>query len=105
MSRADAVLLASRALAVLFIVWALAEVANVPGYVQSFLHYSGHQAISSTNPEYWDYWAASLPHWLEFCDYEDYRFFPHGKMAVQGRSGGCRTLVAIRARNPLHTRI
>ena|SRR5271165_3696501 len=56
MSREDAVLLASRALAVLFIVWALAEVANVPGYVQSFLHYSGHQAISSTNPEYWDYW-------------------------------------------------
>ena len=56
MSKEDAVVLASRALALLFIVWALAEVANLPGYVQSFLHYSGHQSASLTNLDYWEFW-------------------------------------------------
>jgi hypothetical protein len=39
MSRKDAVMLASRTLAVLLTVWALTDVSYLPGSLHSFLHY------------------------------------------------------------------
>ena len=39
MSRKDAIVLASRTLAVLLTVWALTDVAYLPGSLHSFLHY------------------------------------------------------------------
>jgi len=56
MSREDAVVLASRTLALLLIVWALAEIASLPAYVQLFLHYSGRQPDSASNSNYWEFW-------------------------------------------------
>ncbi len=51
MSRKDAVLLASRTVAVLVTVWALAEVSYLPGSLHSFLHYV-NQETSSPGVEY-----------------------------------------------------
>jgi hypothetical protein len=56
MSKEDAVVLASRTLALLLTVWALAEMANLPSYLQSFLHYADHQILSPADAEYWQYW-------------------------------------------------
>jgi len=55
MSRENAVVLAGRTLALLLVVWALAELANLPGYVQSYLYYSNHGS-SPSGLEYWQYW-------------------------------------------------
>ena len=47
MSKRDAVVLASRTLATLLIVWALTEVSHLPGALQSYLHYLNHEPASS----------------------------------------------------------
>ena|ERR1700690_2522663 len=52
MSRKDAVVLASRTLAVLLTVWALTEVSHLPGTVHSFLNYLNHEPSSSPGVEY-----------------------------------------------------
>src|ERR1700752_1459677 len=48
MSREDALCLASRVLAFLFMVWALWELSYLPDQVQSFLHYAEYQTTPST---------------------------------------------------------
>jgi hypothetical protein len=53
MSREDFMILASRTLAVLMMVWALTEVSYLPGTVHSFLHYSNVQLVSSSTTEYY----------------------------------------------------
>src|ERR1700690_2562683 len=53
MSRADAILLASRALAVLLTVWALSEVSYLPGSVYAFLHYSNVELATPTSTLYY----------------------------------------------------
>ena len=55
MSRKDALLLASRALAVLLTLWALAEVSYLPEFAHSFLHYLRYERTASTNMGYVDY--------------------------------------------------
>jgi hypothetical protein len=52
MSRKDAVVLASRALALLFAVWALGEASNLPDRLHSFLHYINQEPGSSTALQY-----------------------------------------------------
>jgi len=51
MSKKDAVVLASRTLATLLIVWALTEVSHLPVTLQSYLHYLNHE-LSSPSIEY-----------------------------------------------------
>jgi hypothetical protein len=53
MSRKDAAVLASRALALLFTVWALSEVSYLPVRVYEFLHHTNRESILSTASEYW----------------------------------------------------
>src|SRR5260370_6936178 len=52
MSREDALVLASRALALLFAVWALGEVSYLPERLHSFLHYVNQEPGSSTAIQY-----------------------------------------------------
>jgi hypothetical protein len=52
MSRKDGVLLASRTLALLLTIWALAEAANLPGSAYSFLRYNSDN-LGSTATLYW----------------------------------------------------
>src|SRR5216684_2639885 len=52
MSRKDGILLASRTLAVLVTVWALAEVSYLPGSLHSFLHYVNREMSSAPGVEY-----------------------------------------------------
>jgi hypothetical protein len=52
MSRKDGVVLASRTLAVLLIVWALTDVSYLPGSLHSFLHYIGQETSSSPGVQY-----------------------------------------------------
>jgi hypothetical protein len=52
MSRKDAAVLASRALALLFIVWALVDVSHLPEYLHSFLHYVDENPVPTTFIEY-----------------------------------------------------
>jgi hypothetical protein len=47
-ARKDAVTLASRTLATLLTVWALADVSYLPERAHSFLHYLNHEPASST---------------------------------------------------------
>ena len=47
MSREDAVLLASRSLAVLFMIWALTDVSFLPGRLYTFLYYVNRDAASA----------------------------------------------------------
>ena len=47
MSREDAVLLASRSLAVLFMLWALTDISYLPGRLYSFLYYLNNQSASA----------------------------------------------------------
>jgi hypothetical protein len=47
MSRKDAVVLASRTLATLLIVWTLTDVSYLPEYLHSFLHYFNEAAVST----------------------------------------------------------
>jgi hypothetical protein len=53
MSRKDAIVLASRTLALLMVVWTLSEVSGLPGSVYSFLHYVNQEPVSSTVTPYW----------------------------------------------------
>jgi hypothetical protein len=53
MSKKDAVVLASRALALLMAVWALSEASSLPGSLLSFLHYSDQDPGSSAAVQYW----------------------------------------------------
>jgi hypothetical protein len=53
MSRKDAVILASRTLAVLFTVWALSEVSYLPERLHSFLRYSNQDAAPSIAIQHW----------------------------------------------------
>ena len=53
MSKKDAVVLASRTLAVLFTVWALSDVCSLPERVQAFLHYADQVQGSSPYLQYW----------------------------------------------------
>jgi hypothetical protein len=55
MSREDVMLLASRTLAVLLTVWALAEFGNLPGYLQSLLYYLNHEVPTASNAGYLQY--------------------------------------------------
>jgi hypothetical protein len=52
MPRKDALMLASRTLAVLFTVEALSELSYLPARLYSFLHYLSHEPSSSTAVEY-----------------------------------------------------
>ena len=52
MSTKDAVVLASRTLAVLLTVWALNEVSHLPGTLHSFLDYLNHESSSSAGVQY-----------------------------------------------------
>ncbi len=53
MSRKDAAVLASRALALLMAVWALSDASSLPGSALSFLHYSSEEPWSSAAAQYW----------------------------------------------------
>jgi len=53
MTREDAVAVASRTLAVLLMVWALAEVSHLPGTVHTFLHYSNVELTSPSATRYY----------------------------------------------------
>jgi hypothetical protein len=53
MSRRDAVLLAGRALALLFTVWALSDVSSLPERVIAYLHYANEATASSAATQYW----------------------------------------------------
>jgi hypothetical protein len=52
MSREDALVLASRALALLFAVWALGEVSYLPERLHSFLYYINQEPGTSTAIQY-----------------------------------------------------
>ena len=61
MSRRDAIVLASRTLAVLLTVWALTDVSYLPGTVHSFLRYINQEPGSSTSVQYYrHYYLISL---------------------------------------------
>lgn len=53
MSREEAVVVASRTLAVLLMVWALTDVSYLPGYVYAFLHYWNVELPSPTATQYY----------------------------------------------------
>jgi hypothetical protein len=53
MSRKDAVVLASRTLALLLTVWALGEASSLPEGLHSFLRYINQEPGSSTVIQYW----------------------------------------------------
>ena len=55
MSKQEALIIASRTLAVLLTVWALSDVSHMPVYIQSYLHYAYYEATSSTNVKYVQY--------------------------------------------------
>jgi hypothetical protein len=55
MSKKDALLLASRAVALFLTVAALSEMSYVPEFVNSFLHYHKYAPTASTNVDYLDY--------------------------------------------------
>jgi hypothetical protein len=63
-SRKEAVLLASRALAVLLTVWALTDVSYLPERLHSFLHYINREAGSSTAIQYWRHYYLIAPGFL-----------------------------------------
>jgi hypothetical protein len=53
MSRKDAVVLASRTLALLLVVWALTEASYLPQSLHSLLRYINQEPGSSTAVQYW----------------------------------------------------
>jgi hypothetical protein len=53
MSREDFIVLASRTLAVLLMVWALADVSHMPGTVYTFLHYKSVELSSPSATQYY----------------------------------------------------
>jgi hypothetical protein len=61
MSRKDAAGLASRTLALLLTVWALAEASSLPATLHSFLRYINREPGASTAVQYWrHYYLISL---------------------------------------------
>jgi len=56
MSRKDAAVLASRTLALLLIVWALADVSYLPEYLHSFIHHLHQESVLATAHGYWFYY-------------------------------------------------
>ena len=60
MSKENAVLLAARALAILFTTWAVVETSHLPEYIQSLAHYTGYEVSPSTNLQYLQYWRHHL---------------------------------------------
>ena len=61
MSRKDALVLASRTLALLLVVWALGEASYLPERVHSFLRYNNQEPGASTAIQYWrHYYLISL---------------------------------------------
>lgn len=56
MSRKEAVVLASRSLAMFVTIWALTEVSYLPGALHSFLRYSNRIADSSATKQYWHHY-------------------------------------------------
>jgi hypothetical protein len=52
MSRKDSVVLASRALALLFVAWALVDASHLPEYLYSFLHYVDENPVPTTFVKY-----------------------------------------------------
>jgi hypothetical protein len=56
MSRKDAVVLASRTLALFFVVSTLAEASYLPEYLHSFHYYINQGASSSTAVQYWSHY-------------------------------------------------
>lgn len=56
MSREEAVLLASRSLALLLTLSVLIGLSNLPTEILAFRHYVGHEMTPSSNLEYWQYW-------------------------------------------------
>jgi hypothetical protein len=55
MSRKDAVVLASRALALLLVLWALTDVSYLPEYVHSLIHHSNQESVLTPHG-YWFYY-------------------------------------------------
>ena len=55
MSRKDALVLASRTLALLLVVWSLSEVSYLPESLHSFLRYNGEPG-SPTAIQYWHHY-------------------------------------------------
>jgi len=55
MSRKDAVVLASRTLALLLVVWALSDVSYLPEYAHSFVRHTDQESVLFTSHGYW-YW-------------------------------------------------
>ncbi|HUO16379.1 MAG TPA: hypothetical protein VMX38_15440 [Verrucomicrobiae bacterium] len=53
MSRKDGVILASRTLAVLLLVWAFTELSHLPGTVYTFMHYSSVELSSASATRYY----------------------------------------------------
>jgi hypothetical protein len=53
MSREDLIILASRTLALLMMVWALSEVCSLPGAVYAFNHYADVQLSSASATQYY----------------------------------------------------
>jgi hypothetical protein len=62
MSKKDAVVLASRMLALFLTVWALGEASYLPEILHSFLRYINQEPGSSTAIQYWrHYYVIRLP--------------------------------------------
>jgi hypothetical protein len=57
MSRKDAVLLASRTLAVLLTIWALTDGSYLPERVHSFLRYLNYEPVASNSIQYWRHYT------------------------------------------------
>jgi hypothetical protein len=53
MSREEAIVLASRTLAVLLMVWALTDLSYLPGSVHTFLHYANVELSSASATQYY----------------------------------------------------
>jgi hypothetical protein len=53
MSKADSVVLASRTLALLLVVWALADLSHLPGTVYTFVHYANVELSSPLATQYY----------------------------------------------------
>jgi len=61
MSMKDAVVLASRTLALLLAVWALSELSNLPDRVYSYLHHAADVSVLAPAGGYWfHYYLMSL---------------------------------------------
>jgi hypothetical protein len=79
MSKKDAVLVASRTLAFLFVIWAVAEVTYLPEFLQANLYYAtAAERVASIRRIL----AALSPAQDLFPDHEDHRLLPGGAMVI-----------------------